>query len=85
MKSFEYTISDPVGLHARPAGILAKEARKYQSKITINCNGKSAEATRLMAVMGLGVKSGQTVTVTVEGPDEETTFDEVREFFTANL
>ncbi len=85
MKSFEYTIKDPVGLHARPAGILAKEARKYSSKITISCNGKSAEAVRLMGVMGLGVKSGQTVTVTVEGPDEETTFEAVRDFFTANL
>lgn len=58
MKNFEYEIKDSVGIHARPAGMLVKEAKKYESKITIEANGKSAEATKLMAVMGLGVKCG---------------------------
>lgn len=35
MKNFEYTIKDELGIHARPAGMLVKEAKKYQSKITI--------------------------------------------------
>lgn len=85
MKKFEYVIKDEVGIHARPAGMLVKEAKKYESKITISCNGKSAEATKLMAVMGLGVKCGQTVTVTVEGADEDTTEAEIKTFFAANL
>ena len=71
MKSFEYTITDEVGIHARPAGLLAKKVKDYQSVVTITKDGKSAEAKKLMAVMGLGVKQGQTVTVTVEGADEE--------------
>lgn len=85
MKKFDYVIKDEVGIHARPAGILVKEAKKYESKITISSNGKSAEATKLMAVMGLGVKCGQSVEVTVEGADEDTVVEEMKTFFEANL
>ncbi len=86
MKQFEYTVKNEEGLHARPAGILAKEAKKYESKVTItNECGKSAEVTKLIRVMALGVKNGQNVTVTVEGPDEETTFEEVKAFFEENF
>ncbi len=85
MKKFEYVITDEVGIHARPAGVLVKEAKKYESKITISCNGKSAEATKLMAVMGLGVKCGQTVAVSVEGADEDTAEKEIKTFFETNL
>lgn len=55
MKKFEYTIKDELGIHARPAGMLAKEAKNYKSVITITKEGKSAEATRLMSVMSLAV------------------------------
>ena len=85
MKSFEYVVKDEVGIHARPAGILVKEAKKYESKITISKDGKSAEVTKLMAVMSLGVKCGQTVEVTVEGADEDTAVEEIKAFFEQNL
>lgn len=85
MRTFEYVIKDEVGIHARPAGVLVKEAKKHESKITISSNGKSAEATKLMAVMGLGVKCGQTVEVSVEGADEDTVAEEIKRFFEANL
>lgn len=85
MKSFEYTITDEVGIHARPAGVLAKKVKEYASKITITKGEKSAEAQKLMAVMGLGVKKGETVTVSVEGDDEETAVVEIEAFFKENL
>ncbi len=85
MKSFEYTIKDEVGIHARPAGLLVKEAKKYQSAITITANGKSAGAAKLMALMGLGVKCGHTVQVTVEGPDEDAAYEGIKAFIEANL
>lgn len=85
MKEFEYEIKDSVGIHARPAGMLVKEAKKYESKIVISANGKSAEATKLMAVMGLGVKCGQNVTVTVDGADEDTAYEEMKAFLEGNL
>ena len=85
MKNFSYVIKDEIGIHARPAGLLVKEAKKYASKIVIRANGKSAEATRLMAVMGMGVKCGQTVEVEITGDDEETAFEGMKAFFEENL
>ncbi len=85
MKQFTYVITDEIGIHARPAGLLVKEAKKYQSTITITCNGKSAAASKLMAVMGMGVKHADTVEVSVEGPDEDTAFEQMQKFFRENL
>lgn len=85
MKKFNYVIKDEVGIHARPAGNLVKEAKKYESKVHISANGKSADATRLMAVMGLGVKCGQNIEVEISGADEETAYKEMKQFFESNL
>lgn len=85
MKSFTYVIKDEIGIHARPAGLLVKEAKKYASKATILCGGKSADCTKLMALMSLGVKHGAEVTVQVEGDDEEAAVAGLEAFFAANL
>ena len=85
MKNFSYVITDEIGIHARPAGLLVKEAKKYASKVVIKANGKSAEATRLMAVMGMGVKCGQNVEVEVTGDDEDAAFEGMKAFFEENL
>ena len=85
MKSFDYTITDEVGIHARPAGILVKEAKKYESKIVVKKGDKTAEATKLMALMGMGVKKGDTVTVEVEGADEDTAVNDMKAFFENNF
>jgi len=85
MKTFDYVITDEVGIHARPAGVLAKKVKDYQSTITITKGDKSAEAKKLMAVMALGVKKGDTVTVTVEGADEDTALVDMEAFFKENL
>lgn len=81
MYAFEYTITDPVGLHARPAGELAKEAKKYASRVIICKGEKRAEATRLMSVMGMGVKTGDTVRVEVDGEDAEQAGPVIEAFF----
>ena len=85
MKSFNYVVTDEVGIHARPAGILVKECKKYESKISVVKDGKAAAATKLMALMGLGVKCGDEVEVQVEGPDEDTAYEAIKAFFEANL
>ena len=72
MKQFDYTIQEAVGIHARPAGLLVKEVKKYKSTVTVIKGDKSSNALKLMALMGMGVKCGDTVTVTVEGEDEDT-------------
>lgn len=86
MKQFTYTVTDPVGIHARPAGMLAKAAKALDSTITITkADGKSAAATKLMAVMSLAVKTGETVTFTVEGGDEEANTAAMEKFCKENM
>jgi len=85
MKSFTYTIKDELGIHARPAGMLAKAAAEYKSTVSIDNGTKKADAKRLMAIMSMGVKKGHTVTVTVEGEDEDAAATAMKEFFETNL
>lgn len=85
MKSFTYVITEPVGIHARPAGLLVKEIKKYKSTVTVEKDGKSVNALKLMALMGMGIKCGDTVTVKIEGEDEETSSTQVEAFFKENL
>lgn len=80
MKQFTYVITDEIGIHARPAGLLAKEAKQFQSTVMLTCNGKSAAATKLMAVMGMGVKHGDPVEVSIEGPDEDIAYEAMEKF-----
>lgn len=85
MKTITYTIKDELGIHARPAGLLVKEAKKFQSKIVLEGNGKSAEATKLMSIMSMGIKQGHEITVTAEGPDEDAAIAAMEEFLNNNL
>lgn len=86
MKKFSYIVQDATGIHARPAGLLVKAAKVLDSTVALeNAAGKSAVATKLMAVMGLGIKQGGTVTVTVEGGDEEASIAAMEKFFSENL
>ena len=84
MKEFKYVVTDPEGIHARPAGILVKQAAGYKSAVTIVKGEKSADAKRIFGVMGLGVKTGE-VTIKVDGEDEETATAELEAFFKENL
>lgn len=85
MKEFQYVIKDEAGIHARPAGMLAKEAKNFKSKITLVGNGREADALWLMAVMSLGLKQGAEMTVRVEGEDEEQAAEAMKAFLEANL
>ena len=85
MRTFEYTIKDELGIHARPAGMLAKTAKSLGSEVAITKGEKTVVCTKLMAVMGLGVKCGDTVTFTVNGGDEEAAEAAMKEFLNANL
>ncbi len=85
MKTFEYTISDPIGIHTRPAGKLAGLAKSFNSNITITANGKSVSAKKMIAMMSLGVKQGQTLQVSCEGDDEDAATTALEEFLKNNL
>jgi phosphocarrier protein len=85
MKEFKYVITDPEGIHARPAGELVKKCKGYASKITIIKDGKAANAAKILAVMSLGVKKDQEVTFQVDGADEEQAAAELEAFMKENL
>ena len=86
MKNFTYTITDPLGIHARPAGMLVKEAKAFaDTVVTITKNGTTVKATQLMKLMSLGVKQGDVVTVAAEGANEDAAIIAISNFFQNNL
>lgn len=62
-------IANPTGLHARPAAVLANLAKKYQSKLHLQRGDDRANAKSVVAIMGLQVGNGETVTLTAQGAD----------------
>ena len=85
MKQFTYVITDEAGIHARPAGLLVKEAAKFASSTTIAKGAKKGDLKRIFGVMALGVKKGVEITVTCEGADEDAAAAALEAFFKVNL
>lgn len=71
MRSFVYVIRDKAGIHARPAGIVAKEAKKYGSEIVFRCGEKNADAKKLVELMSMGIRCGDELRAEINGADEE--------------
>ena len=85
MRSFMYTIKASVGMHARHAGLLVKQTSRYQSNITLSKGDRSANAKGILALMGLGVKQGDVVTVAIEGEDEDKAAVELKNYMWENF
>lgn len=85
MKELSYVITDPEGIHARPAGALVKEAAAFTSKITIGKDGKEVDAKRIFGIMGLAAKQGQTIVLKTEGDDEDAAIEKLGTFLKENL
>lgn len=85
MKEFKYVITDPEGIHARPAGQFVKVVSKFSSDVNLTKDGKTVSAKKIFGVMGLAVKQGQEITVTVEGSDEDAAAAEIEDFLKNNL
>ncbi|ONI46525.1 PTS galactitol transporter subunit IIC [Candidatus Epulonipiscium fishelsonii] len=85
MKQFEFVVQDKEGIHARPAGILVNAIKGCPSKIEIENKGKKVDGKRLMAVMSLGVKCGETIIVTVDGDSEDADSETIATVLKENL
>lgn len=85
MKKFDYIIKDNLGIHARPAGLIVKESGKFSSNITIQKGEKQVDAKKLFALMSLGVKNADTITVTFDGEDEDSAYEAIKQLLEANL
>lgn len=82
MGKFVYVIKDEIGLHARPAGLLVKMAKESGCAVTVRKGENEVDATRLMALMGMGVKKGDEITVSA---DDEEVLAKLKKFFEENL
>ena len=85
MKEIKFTVTDPLGIHARPAGILVKEAKKFSSKITVWKGDKSCDMRKLLALMGMAVKQNDESTVQGEGDDEAACAEAIEKFLKENF
>ena len=85
MQTFTYVIQDPMGLHARPAGLLAKAAMAWPCSITVSTGTDTGDAKRLMSVMRLAAKQGMELTITCDGEKEEEAAAAMEAFLKENL
>lgn len=85
MKTFQYTIKEELGMHARAAGVILQLAKEFKSSIVIANKGKEGDLKKLLSVIDLDILYQDTVTVTVEGPDEDVAAEEMLAFFEENL
>jgi phosphocarrier protein len=85
MKEFSYIITDPVGIHARPAGLFVKELAKFSSAVTIGRGDDSCDGKKLLALMKLRVKQGETIVVKADGTDEAGAIEAAKAFLTTTL
>lgn len=85
MKEFIYTVTDPQGIHARPAGELVKLAKEFTSSVTISKDGKSGDCKKIFTIMGLGIKGGMGVVLKFDGEDEDAAYEKISAFMKENL
>ena len=85
MKQFQYCLTDPAGMHVRPAGELVKTAKQFESMIQLKYGEKISDCRKIFSLMGMGLKQGQQVTVTAEGADEDEAIAAVKRFMEQNL
>lgn len=85
MKEFKYVITDPEGIHARPAGMLVKTVKEFNCDIKIAKGGKTMNCKAIFGIMGLGVKKGDEVILTFDGADEDAAYEAVSRFMQKNM
>lgn len=85
MKEFTYVMTDPEGMHARPAGMFVKAAASYPCNITIGKDGKDVDAKRILGVMSLGIKKDNEIVIKCDGEQEEEAAKALEAFLKENL
>ena len=81
MKKEKVILQNETGLHARPAGELAKLAATFKSDINLNVNGKTASAKSILGIMSLGIKASTDIEIECDGEDEEIAMEEILKAF----
>lgn len=85
MVSFTFVVNDEQGMHARPAGLLVKEAVGCSSEVTIRKGDRTGNAKRIFNVMGLSIKAHEEVEITLEGDKEQEEAAALEAFIRENI
>ena len=85
MKEVTYTIQDAQGIHARPAGLLVKKLKEFTATPTLTTGEKTIDPRKMFALMGLGIKCGESITFTLDGADEDAAAAALEAFLKENL
>ncbi len=79
MKSLQYSVKNPLGIHARPAALLAQACTDIKSSVTLECNGNEASGKNVLQILALHAAKGSVITFTVEGPDEDLAIEKIQD------
>ena len=71
MKTIKVTVTNSVGLHARPATFFIQKANSFKSSIYVEIDERRVNAKSLLGVLSMGIVSGTTITLIADGPDED--------------
>lgn len=77
-------INIPSGLEARPVALLVQVASRYESAIYVETGDKKVNAKSIMGMMSMGLQSGDEVTISVNGEDEEVAMENIEKYLTGN-
>lgn len=72
-----FVLTDPMGLHARPAAQLMMALKDFASVVTISGNGQEVDGKDVIAILSLGCLAGDEITFQAEGPDEEAAMEQI--------
>ena len=81
--SVELAITNPSGLHARPAANVVERVRAFEAEVTIETDGRRANARSITALLGLGAATSDLVRITARGGDAQAAIEAVREILTS--
>ena len=79
MKSLQYTVKNSLGIHARPAALLAQACTNFKSAVMVECNGNVASGNNVLQILALHAAKGSVLNITADGPDEEAAIAKIEE------
>ncbi len=79
MKNFECVVENPLGIHARPAALIAQLCVNLKSQVTIRNGENTASGNDVLQILALKAKKGDLLEVSVEGPNEEEDVEKVKQ------
>ena len=81
MERMAFIIQNETGLHARPAAVLMRLAKKFQSQIQLEKNGRSCNAKSIMGILSMGVGKEDELVIPADGTDEIQAIEAIKELF----